>query len=356
MEREGSEAKIAGLQALRGIAAFLVFWQHLFHQASALTPGPVEAFDRLGLGSMGVLVFFAISGFLMAEKASDPPAKFLLDRVRRIFPTFWLSLLTIGVLGWTSLGGVRVPWQLVLLIPAGPWPEVPSPYWTLYFEMLFYVGVFLAISCSPSLALPTVLVWAALGLALRTFPPESSYVYGSPRGFDIFFQHYVLFFLAGMLARRLGGGRRAWRSTYALAAVVLLFLADEIADLLSPAGLGAKLQSDARQLLAATGAFCAVNAAVLWPAQGRASRLLRWLGDVSYGFYLIHIAVLVLGVQVLMRVGRPASFLANLAILFVWGVVLSAAFGRLDLPLQTRLKGLQARFFGDAASGQKLAA
>lgn len=355
MEREaGNQAKIAGLQALRGIAALLVFCQHLFHQASGLAPGPVEAFDRLGLGSTGVLVFFAISGFLMAGKASDPPAKFLLDRVRRIFPTFWISLLAIGAIGWAFLGGILVPWQLVLLIPAGPWPAVPSPYWTLYFEMLFYLGVFLAISCSPSLALPAVLLWAVLGLVLRTFPPESSYVYGSPRGLDVFFQHYVLFFLAGMLAQRLDGDGRTWFPWYGLAAVVLLLSAEEIVDLLSPAGLGAKRRDDLRQLLAAAGAFSAVRAAVLWRADGMAGRLLRRLGDVSYGFYLIHIAVLLLGVQILMRLGHPASFLANLAILFVWGLVLSAAFGRLDLPLQARLKQLQARL--GAVSARRLVA
>ncbi|WP_371258775.1 acyltransferase family protein [Ancylobacter sp. FA202] len=82
-------------------------------------------------------MFFALSAYLMTNKASDPPLKFALDRVRRVYPCFWIALAVSSLVSLYLIGVHGTTWQLALIIPFGmpPWANVP--YWTLYFEMSF---------------------------------------------------------------------------------------------------------------------------------------------------------------------------------------------------------------------------
>ena len=67
----------------------------------------------------GISLFFALSAYLIAGKASDPPAKFAMDRVRRIYPAFWIAV-AVAILINKLLGGPHgVTWQFLLLLPIG---------------------------------------------------------------------------------------------------------------------------------------------------------------------------------------------------------------------------------------------
>jgi peptidoglycan/LPS O-acetylase OafA/YrhL len=79
-------------ELLRLVAAGLVFVGHAFLFASG---GTTVAVGRMSLGALGVAMFFAISGFLIAQSwRSDPRlGAFAWKRLLRIMPALWVMLL-----------------------------------------------------------------------------------------------------------------------------------------------------------------------------------------------------------------------------------------------------------------------
>lgn len=93
--------------ALCFLAAVAVLVSHAFPMAyGPAVPQPLATFSRgqTELGSIAVLVFFIISGYLIVRSFDrDPaPARFLKARALRIFPGLFAALVfTVGVLGAT---------------------------------------------------------------------------------------------------------------------------------------------------------------------------------------------------------------------------------------------------------------
>src|SRR5215475_5955203 len=103
-------------------------------------------------GWVGVEIFFVISGFVIANSASNASAKeFLFGRVLRLYPAVWVcSTLTFIVLLLFASGSasrfVGPYLKAMLLIPKGingQWLD--CIYWTLAAEMAFYALVFCAL-------------------------------------------------------------------------------------------------------------------------------------------------------------------------------------------------------------------
>jgi peptidoglycan/LPS O-acetylase OafA/YrhL len=105
-------------------------------------------------GSIGVSVFFVISGFIMAftteninfekEKTIDLMISFLKKRIIRILPLYFLLTFAWMVLGNTfgtyfSGDGLKRLWHTLLFLPQ--YKESPILYlgWSLNFEMFFYI-------------------------------------------------------------------------------------------------------------------------------------------------------------------------------------------------------------------------
>ena len=90
------------LDALRGIAALLVVWQHT-SERFALLPNISEQGTLLAkiaysvdFGRIGVIIFFLISGFIIPSslKGNDPRAlkHFATKRFFRLYPVYWVSI------------------------------------------------------------------------------------------------------------------------------------------------------------------------------------------------------------------------------------------------------------------------
>ena len=79
--------------ALRLGLALLVVAQHFQH---LLPEDQRTAFHRLGLGAVAVAVFFAISGFVVAEANAvfypGRPGAFLANRLLRVVPPYFAAL------------------------------------------------------------------------------------------------------------------------------------------------------------------------------------------------------------------------------------------------------------------------
>jgi len=131
---------IASIDGLRAIAVLAVVAHHVNH----------EAFAQIALGNVGVVIFFAISGFLAYYVLYRDEKRigridynyFLLRRILRIWPAY---LAVIGFVwathprmeGWLSLFTLTSNWEMAAF---RQWPPANlSPLWTIAVEEQFYV-------------------------------------------------------------------------------------------------------------------------------------------------------------------------------------------------------------------------
>src|SRR5439155_5058760 len=135
----------------------------------------------------------------ISAKAGDPPLKFLLDRARRIFPSFWLAIAIALLAMRFTRAPMAVPWDIVFLVPTGTPNRLPLPHWSLYFECFFYTLVLLVASVRISWVRPAVLVWAVCAFALYERPYNFAN-YNAPDLYNLVFPLYAIYFAGGVLA------------------------------------------------------------------------------------------------------------------------------------------------------------
>ena len=131
------------LDALRGIAALFVV---LFH----FTLNRPEAEYGLKLGVTGVDLFFIISGFVifMSLTNINSSKEFIVNRVSRLYPTYWASVTFAFILIIVSskfqlnhLSIVQYLGNLTMFQYYLKIPDIDGPYWTMIIEMIFYIGI-----------------------------------------------------------------------------------------------------------------------------------------------------------------------------------------------------------------------
>lgn len=288
-------ARLLGIQYLRAVAALMVAYLHLTLQVPAYTPYLrfSGGFDSAQFGT-GVDVFFVISGFIMVVTSGAlSPGRFLLRRLVRIAPLYWLLTLALvviagvapSVLHSTRVSPAAIAGSLAFVPfenPAYGGELVPIlvPGWTLNFEMFFY-GLFALALLLPArrrlIALGAVfLALCALRLQLgEAMQPAWLRFYTSPRIFE---------FWTGMLiAERYLARRLAWSA----AACVLV---SGLAGLLLLADLG-RLPSVVSTLRDLACSALVVAGLVAYEQNHGLPRLpwLLALGDASYSLYLSHV-------------------------------------------------------------------
>ena len=96
----GGHSKDEFIQVWRGIAAFIVIYYHFSNRVpfASLNGAHAPAIEFYS-GKLGVMIFFAISGYLITQSlaGSKDLASFLAKRVSRIWPLFILAAITIFV-------------------------------------------------------------------------------------------------------------------------------------------------------------------------------------------------------------------------------------------------------------------
>lgn len=139
------------LDSLRGIAALLVVFFHF-------TMGRPQYNTFFKLGTTGVDLFFVISGFVifMSLQTKSRPLDFVINRVSRLYPTYWASVSFTFILiiiysiynntfqdldsKLIQYFGNLTMFQFYLNFPIGI-ADLDGPYWTLIIEMLFYISI-----------------------------------------------------------------------------------------------------------------------------------------------------------------------------------------------------------------------
>ncbi|WP_162244699.1 acyltransferase [Aureimonas sp. Leaf454] len=342
------------IQWLRALAATEVMVWHSDLLTKGFSSFSIQASSYSPMGGIGVEVFFVVSGYLMSFITStDARAKpFVVGRIRRIFPLYWLfTLLVIGVYlaqpGW-HLGGFELTAgnviQSMMLWPRDGYP-ILTVGWTLEYEIVFYamVTVFLAselalkgdlrIAFGPALAL-LGLVGIILSDALRHQPALAHAL--SP---------YMFAFGIGWM---LHGARRSRAP-----AVVAAFVAFAV---LAAAGWTIARGHDAvvlaRCLLAGLGVAAVLAMRPLLVRTGPVHRLVATIGEASYSIYLCHWFVLSALGKVLARSGADAGADGVARIL---GCLLAVGVGtvfflRIERPLDRKLRQAERRASGIAVA------
>lgn len=345
-QRAQQAAKVDAIQYARAVAALLVVFYHQTVYMARMA-GDARLLDVFGVrpGIYGVVTFFVLSGYLMADIAPKyRPATFIVHRVVRIYPTYWLCVLVAALFyGWlwfvtrpdadfvpdiqAMLVGHGVSRDLLRLTLA---PVVFADFplgieWTLLYETTFYLIIF-GVSLAGQLRfLPHLAIgWLLLIVWTMWFHPGGQGTLTTPSLTTLPFFGINSAFIFGVLAASLR--RRLSPVLSILAGLVLLALVEVFPHPLA-------------MVQAAAGLAALVTGLMALERDGKLARLprLRRLGDWSYAIYLVHVPVILAAFKLMG--GIFANWLI-VAVATVAVLLASAGVGQLDLAAYRRLKAM----------------
>jgi peptidoglycan/LPS O-acetylase OafA/YrhL len=320
------------VQAVRGIAALWVMLFHIYmgERIAALTPIlPAWLVAAVfGYGSAGVGMFFVLSGFVIAHSLSGKDLSagglvtFIVRRFLRLDPPYWASIVLAIAVAMFMAYQHHVPYALpsfkVLLVhilylqEILKIPEIVNVYWTLTYEIQFYL--FFALSGFVLQRLngrlgrdfAELIVRGALGFLAVAAAINSEAL--STHGF--FFVKWHAFF-AGVLAYEAGYRRGSPLLLFILCGIMLVVAPFRDAVFDTP---------------------CAVTALVLFGAsragyltRGLSGVVWQFLGRISYSLYLIHVPMLIVGFGVWAKLAGRGVLSDLIGLVLVGGGILFAA-------------------------------
>jgi len=266
-----------GIHALRVVAALLVLYEHASYVASGYVVDETRLFNY---GRIGVILFFAISGFVIALQRTKPIGEFIKHRLLRIYPSYWIAR-ALEAVCWIALSrpvGTIPP--AILLYPSTAGDDYTSiPYWTLVFEVAFYALATIAFGLRLG---DRVLTAVGVGwiVAGNLFAPNTatSVEYALP-GWSLPLSSAVQVFPMGLLCGiHFDWLKRFGRWPFILGAALALFASLQFPEF-------STLRLFARGLSAVF--LIAAVADTQWPA------FIKTVGDASYGIYLLHFPAIV---------------------------------------------------------------
>lgn len=318
-----SQHRMLELDALRGIAAMAVVIYHLVYRYH-------ELYGHHGLpvywsyfGQYGVQLFFMISGFVIYWTLDriKTPIEFVISRFSRLYPVYWIAIivtfsitLLLGLPDRTVSVATAVQ-NLAMFHEYFDVPHVDGVYWTLTLELTFYTYMFLLlIGKQKYWATPLLMLVVAANMGLQ-------YLGDVPRWAQLLtLDGYGQFFLFGVALQDWQKGRKKL-----LAGIAMLF--------------AAALTLTASTLLVT--AIYLVLMAVFWATfKGYVplmnSRVLVWLGAISYSLYLIHQNV---GYAILYRINDVMPSVVAVLITLIAVTLLAFGLNKLvEVPSNVRLR------------------
>ncbi len=330
MQFSKNQGRLLYIDGLRGVAAILVIFFHLYYRATsplhpvlARMPGVITwGLDR---GWIGVDIFFVLSGFVIARSLLNDritPAffgRFVLRRSIRLDPPYWIILLLVVLLKWIAspkthghvwfaaygfsfgtvlLNGVYLQTLLGKQMILGV-------SWTLCLEILFYITCAIGLGATQlSLKGPEDDARPARWMLYTVFGPTfllSAWCWyelrvgqnGHESGLHMYLGYWHMFLLGAILQWSLSGWLPDWSF-----AIALLVVAAGVIHQLAVEEHG----------LAAAGLIAVLTSVSIWVAD-RYNRSNRWLahglvqsaGRLSYSLYLVHLPIFTIVLNVAVR-------------------------------------------------------
>ena len=321
------------LKALTSLRFWAALWVVLFHfRPYAAEWGPVTTL--LGKGYLGVDFFFVLSGFVLAhvyggefQAGTYRHSRFIVKRIARVYPMhitmlgFFVALALAAPVLHLALDSAqrydftKIPQQLFLVHAwIGTGEEFNYPSWSISAEFFAYL-------CFPLVMLlagrPRLM--AALGLAaVFGWYFGAILVTGRPSTWlnDWQIMRIMPEFLLGAGLRQLMGVTRLpvldhrHATSAAIVLVVALALAD-VPDWLMIAALIVLLTAAAERSRAEISGVLEMKFSL-------------YLGEISYGLYMVHVAVGMVWFELVKRVLGPAANEGPTGIALVGGGILAA--------------------------------
>jgi exopolysaccharide production protein ExoZ len=326
--RGGKTGRLVSMEGLRGLAILLVFLCHYYDIVWRDLPSQSDAFSLMGrilmaIGGSGVDLFFVLSGFLIYGAVRRPRLdilRFLRRRALRIYPAFLTVLLfylaispflhqiapspTRYVNRITGAFADRIfyVFENILFLP-GVLPVAPimNVAWSLSYEWAFYlflplfVRSFRIYEWGRKTRIGFFLCLAVMFLAANIFYPAIFYLSSNPRQPS---HVRAVMFIAGILLFELIELPIAQRYTKRFDFAAIVLASGAVAAATASVARVGFIAPDPRiarmQALVSTALFFGYSALVLAAViPGVIGRLLswdwiRWLGNMSYSFYLVH--------------------------------------------------------------------
>lgn len=369
---------IPGLHGLRALACLAVFAVHWHQRAGVAFRSNVLDVDRLlHNGNTGVALLFLLSGYLLskplwlAAESSAPVSQFVRHRVARIVPAYYACMTVILLLDVAK--GDAPHWYNYLLhftlthnLDPHTFYALCPQFWTLAVQVQFYLlfGMLLwpwgrIRRLSAAALFATLLVLLAVSYAVHFSVMEVAQR-SSPGGLSgsgaldtvlgrSVLAHCPIFLLGAALGyfdtlakprstNLRQPGRLSW-DLFALSSLVatILILGTSLDDRLQvPYG---RYNFPFVPLL--LGLVIVAIPRTCWSRQFLELWPLRWLGTVSYGFYVYHYSCMSVVERVLPAAGRSFSqypwLAASLSFLLAL-VVASASFIIFERPIMRWIK------------------
>ncbi len=304
------------IDALRGIAILGVI---LVHSSQMIAPANKYILWLMGEGARGVQLFYVASALTLCmswaarrPRERSPVLNFYIRRFFRIAPTFYLAIIFYIVVDgvapshWAPNG---IEWWYILLTAFflhGFHPEtitsvVPGG-WSIAVEMLFYVSLPFLLSCIKSIKVGIVFLVATVMLSAAnymlvpyvfSYPDHQSYLVRSFIFLNFFGQLPV--FIVGILGYLFLAAAYSRKITLLVCGpLFLVFLLVFLYPAINPNSQSVFSQySRMAHHFIAAGLFC-VFAVLLasWPLRLFVNELTIKIGELSFGMYLSHSAVL----------------------------------------------------------------
>lgn len=335
MPPQEPQNRFALIQAMRGIAAL---WVVLFHMEKGeglrglteLLPGFVTTVV-FHWGSAGVAVFFVLSGFVIRHSLNDKAMNhrelgtFVVRRSIRLDPPYWASMLLMVAVGFFLAAAKGVPFdpptgkQVLLhglyLQELLNVPSIQIVYWTLTYEIQFYLVFALALTLVGMASWlgmrASAAYWLIFGpLIALGFVSAAAGEDWAPRGLFANLWHG---FLLGVLAYDAGMLKK---SVHTVLLLILCALTG-IKGLWSESIFGVPCAAAALMLLVASRTRLIL--------EGLQSSLWQMGGTLSYSLYLVHIPVLRLLTGAWQRIVGRSAIADALALPFLLGACIATA-------------------------------
>lgn len=337
--------ELVSIQLLRALASLLVLLAHLQIKEKQYGDASALVWQNFRIGSIGVDIFFVLSGFIIFHVAGRSPSSwaagwtFMKHRIIRVAPLYWaLSLLALIVflahpelVNKTSSKPTAL-WESFLFFPTDKKLLIQNG-WTLSYEFLFYLTFFTSILLLPAakrvyLMMSAALLAVAYGLI---FQPTSTIA-------RFITDDLLLEFAFGVLIGALYGSvitRRFFNFT--LGMIVFLLSAATVAWLAFFPPTSAALRGINFGIPSALLVFSALSL----EKELSALRGFKILGDSSYSLYLLHVLSLPAAgmLWTKLRLSGAASNIGLLVFLFLTSVGASIILYKyFELPLTNYLR------------------
>ncbi|MEU9100018.1 acyltransferase [Streptomyces sp. NPDC048361] len=289
--------RLAALDGLRLLAALTVVFYHYValakpwgHSTASIFP---TAHRFAQYGWLGVEFFFLISGFVICMSVwGRTVGEFAVSRVSRLFPAYWAGLLlTVAVVKlwpeFTSIHGWdTVITNLTMLQGGNNTPDVDPVYWTLFFEIKFYlimtVVMFFGVTYRNCLILCGV--WTAAAALAPVLNTPVITAFAMPQ--------YAPFFIAGVafyLMRRHRPNAVLWGIVGLQLLLAQRYIDYRLATNLGKATIGTVPTWPARLIIIAS--FAVIAAIALGALDKIQWKWLTHAGALTYPLYLIHMNI-----------------------------------------------------------------